>query len=1006
MDCSIKALTSLVIGLLCLFAPWRAAQALDPSKAITQYVHTTWRMDDGLPHNGVTRVLQTKDGYLWVGTQGGLARFDGVRFTVFNHSNTPALPSDFISGLVEDRQGTLWIATRNNGVLFYRNGRFSQVPGVGVQYGARIAADPGGGLWVGGEGDLKLLENGVVVKKYTAADGLSGNRVTRIAVGRDGDVWIGGLPGLDRLSHGKITSFSTRDGLPNNNITGITIDTDGTVWVKTNNSDIARFDNGRFVPWRVAGVEGATVRDLLQDRDGNLWISSGSQGLLRVSGAQVLRFSVEQGLSSDATTSLYEDHDGNLWVGTNGGGLERFSDGSFTTYSKVEGLSADQTYAVLEDKSGDIWISTPKGLDQLRGGQVVRTYQTPDQAEPTALLEDHQASLLVGTSVGGVSRLVGGALMPVLSASDGVPDYFISGLLEDTAHRLWLAPRGGGLVRYGGGKASVFAAIDPQSKGFWGVYATAEGPDGTIWAATDSGLISVRNGQVRRYPAKALVGAWVVSLFFDSRNALWIGTVGHGMFRLDKGQLTRYTTHQGLLDDNINSIIEDNDGNLWVGSDHGISRITRRDIDAVSASTSRTMQPITFGKTDGMKSSATNGGTQPGAWRGRDGRLWFTTGQGVAVVDPAHLLLDAGPRLAGIEEVIADQQPVSLLAPIVFAAGTGRLEIRFTAPALSAAQRTRFRYRLDGFETQWVPAGFQRIAQYTNLSPGHYTFHVSARSESGQWSTQEATLGFDLSPRFYQTWWFRLMCWFAALSLLFGAYRLRVNWLHARAAVHDERQRIASDIHDSLAQGLSGIIFLTQAALISITREPEMTTHHLTSARDLAKASLDDARYSVWDLSAPVLDDKNLIESLSTMARQIARGRVEELDIHTSGTEWQLQPAGNHNVVMIAQEAISNAIQHGLARTVAVDLAYSSDALHLTVSDDGRGFIANTEVQQHSRGYGMRNMRHRAERLGAGLHVVSEIGKGTTISLKIPRLGRFAKIWRVLRGKTFASVDR
>jgi anti-sigma regulatory factor (Ser/Thr protein kinase) len=337
--------------------------------------------------------------------------------------------------------------------------------------------------------------------------------------------------------------------------------------------------------------------------------------------------------------------------------------------------------------------------------------------------------------------------------------------------------------------------------------------------------------------------------------------------------------------------------------------------------------------------------------------------------------------------------------------GTRRLEIRYTAPNLSSPERTQFRYRLDDFDEQWVPGGTQRVAHYTNLPPGHYTFHVNARVATGPWSTQEGVLAFDLSPQFYQRVWFRLLCALAIMSLLWGAYRLRVGFLHARAAVLGERQRIAREIHDSLAQSLSGILFQAEAALISMTRAPAMTATHMISARDLAKSSLDDARYSVWNLSPPVLDQKNLSESLSSMARQLAHGRVEELDIQSMGKAWDVQPEAKHHVVMIAQEAISNAIQHGEAHTISINLAFEDGALKLTVSDDGSGFSQITGERAPARGYGLRNMRHRSNSLGATLAVTSQVGVGTQVKLFVPRLSRAANLWRRVRGIPTTRID-
>jgi signal transduction histidine kinase len=597
-----------------------------------------------------------------------------------------------------------------------------------------------------------------------------------------------------------------------------------------------------------------------------------------------------------------------------------------------------------------------------------------------------------------------GHFAQALSTHDGIPAYVITGILEDSAHQLWLATKGGGLVRYADGRISVFSKANGLLTN--SLFAITEGVKGTIWIGTSDGLNSIQDGQIQSYTAKnGPSNAWIVTLYFDSRNILWIGTLERGLFRLENGRFTQYTTRQGLPDDTIGNILEDSDTNLWIGSNKGISRFSRHDLDAVATGTSQTVQPIVFGKADGMKTIDLNTGTQPNGWRARDGRLWFPTTKGVVVVDPAHLSFNDQPPSPRVEEMVADEAHVNLGSSVRLAPETRRLEIRYTAPNLSSPERTQFRYRLDGFDEQWVAGGTQRVANYTNLSPGHYTFHVSARVEAGNWNAQEATLGFDLSPKYYQTWWFRVLCGLAGISVLWAAYRLRVNWLHARAAVLEERQRIASDIHDSLAQGLSGIVFQTEAALMSMTRAPNMTSTHLISARDLAKSSLDDARYSVWNLSPPVLDQKNLLESLSSMARQLARGRVEELDIHSSGTEWTMRPEAKHHVVLIAQEAISNAIQHGNAHTISIDLSYAADALRLTVSDDGVGFIANPGAQQPARGYGMRNMRHRAERLGAKLEVTSEVGMGTHVLLCVPRLGRFARLWRSLRGKGIARID-
>jgi ligand-binding sensor domain-containing protein/signal transduction histidine kinase len=993
-----------MLALLFAISGAQTAWALDPAKAITQYVHSTWRTDEGLPLNAITRILETRDGYLWIGSQNGLARFDGVRFAVFDNTNTTALPDNWISDLVEDRQGTLWIATSHGGLTYLRDGRFAHLNGMGNRAAQTLAVDADGSVWVGGAGGLAHLSNGKVIKSYTTTEGLSGNQIRRVLVDKDRSIWIATNGGLSHLVAGRMESYSKKDGLPNNDVLDLHLGADGTLRVKTENAETSRWVHGHFESWKIPGVPGPDVRDMLEDRNGNLWIAGATEGLWRVNGQRVDQFTIKDGLSSETVACLYEDKDGNLWAGTDGGGLERFRDGSITTFAKEEGLSTDSARAVLEDSAGDIWITTSTGLNQLHGNHI-RVFTTADGL-PTndvwPLWEDHQQNLLIGTLNKGLVQMAPGTAIRKFSAHDSIPAHLDTAILKDSAHQLWTASSRVGLTRYADGQKTALSKANGLLSN--SLFALTEGAKGTIWIATSDGLNSIHEGRIQNYPATdGPLDAWVVTLLFDSRNILWIGTLERGLFRFEGGRFTHYSTSQGLADNTIGSILEDTSGNLWISSNKGISRLDRGDLNAVANGTRTTVKPVVFGKADGMKSSDMNSGTQPSAWRGRDGRLWFSTTRGIVVIDPAHLSFNGRPLSTRVEGLLADEINVDLAMPVRLAPTTRRLEIRYTAPNLSSPERTRFRYRLDGFDEQWVAGGAQRVAQYTNLSPGHYTFRVGARVEGGSWSTQEAALHFDLDPQFYQTWWFRLLCAFSGLTLVWAAYRLRVGWLHARTAVLEERQRIASEIHDSLAQGLSGIIFQNEAALYSMP--PGDASTRVTTALNLAKSSLDSARYSVWDLSPPVLDQKSLVESIPFMARQLSNGRVESLEISFTGLVWSLRPEANHHIVMIAQEAISNAIQHGHAHTIAIKVTYAPDSLQMSVADDGSGFTPNAAALPGARGYGMRNMRHRAKRLGATLDVSSEVGKGTQIELSVPRPGRFKKAWFSLLGKDVARID-
>jgi ligand-binding sensor domain-containing protein/signal transduction histidine kinase len=996
----------LVVLLLGCVTALRPASALDPSKAVTQYVHTAWRTDDGLPQTSVMKILQTRDGYLWVATQNGLGRFDGARFRTFDRTNTPSLHDNWISDLVEDRAGTLWIATSHGGLTSLHNGIFSHFGGVDERAARTLAADPDGSIWVGGTGGVAHLRDGRVAGKYRTSDGLSGDPVRRIVVDRERSVWIATAGGLDRLLGGRIRSYSIKDGLPNTNVLNLYLGSDNMVWAKTLGSELVRWAGGRFRPWKIKGVAGTAVHDMLQDHDGNLWIASSTQGLLRIHDQHVSQYTGKNGLSNDEALCLYQDRDGNLWAGTNEGGLDRFRDSNLTTYSTEEGLPADRTHSVLEDGTGNIWVTTSSGLSRLNGAGV-RIFTTTDGLPTNNVLSlqiDHRKDLLIGTLNDGLVRMRAGHFVKRLTIRDGVPASPISGILEDSAHDLWLATNGSGLSRYRDGRATAYS----ESNGLLSntLFAVTEGLNGTIWIGTNDGLNSIRSGKVESYLTKnGPAHATIVTLLFDSRKILWIGTLDRGLFRFENGRFTQYTVRQGLPDDTIGNILEDSAANLWIGSNKGISRLRRQDLDAVAAGTGHIVHPTVFGRADGMKTADLNTGTQPNGWRARDGRLWFPTTRGVVVVDPSHLSFNHRPPSSRIEELVADDVALDLALPVRLQPDTHRLEIRYTAPNLTSPERMLFRYRLEGFDRQWIAGGISRVADYTNLSPGHYIFHVSASVESGNWNGQEATLAFDLLPEFYQTWWFRAFCGLAVIAAAWAAYRLRVNWLHVRAAVLEERQRIAREIHDSLAQGLAGIIFQTEAALMSMTRAPALTSTHLTTARELAMSSLDDARYSVSNLSPPVDDHKGLRESLSSIARQLARGRAEEINIRSSGTAWTMGPQASHHVVLIVKEALSNAISHGKARSISIELNYTADEMLVRVSDDGCGFDQELEVQRPGRGYGMGNMQHRAQRLGSRLGVMSEIGTGTVVSLRVPRASRLMRWWSGFLGSDVARID-
>ena len=995
------ALLLMACSALCM----RPAQALDPAKMPTQYVHTVWRTEDGLPQSAVTKIIETRDGYLWVGTQGGIARFDGVRFTSFDHTNTPELRDDFVADLAEDAGGTLWIATASGGVTSYRDGTFTHIDSIGPRAGSTVAATGDGSVWVGGHGGLVHLRGGAVQRIYTTSDGLFTDLVRRLVPDGGGGLWIATSGGLNHMAGGRLTQRAGRGEAAADDVSDLFVDQGKTLWVRTRDGRIERRVGDRVEPWEAAGFPTRNVTDMLVDRDDNLWMASGDFGLLRVAAGKVSRFSTKDGLSSDQVSTLFQDHSGNLWVGTIGGGLDRFRDGAFTTFATEDGLAADQVRSMLQDRQGDVWIATGAGLNRLHdnGIETITKADGLPSNEVLSLEEDAAGDVWVGVS-GDLVRFHKGRIAQTLGKADGLSGYQITGIHADAHRHLWLSTRGGGVQRFGADGTMPFTKAQGLLDDF--VYALAEGTDGTLWAGSSYGVSRIRDGRIATDATAGQLGDMLVlSLFDDGARGLWIGTNGRGLYRLKGGALQQFTTHQGLPDDSVNNLLDDSAGNLWVGSNKGVFRIARSDLEAVARGERAQLSPLLFGKADGLESIETTAGSQPSGWRGRDGRLWFPTIRGVSVIDPARLGIDPTPPRPRIEQLLADEAPLDTRHALALAPGTLRLEIHYTAPELSAPERTRFRYRMDGLETQWTAGNPERMAQYTNLSPGHYTFRVSAAGADGRWSATEATLPLYVQPRFYQTWWFRTLVGLLVLLLGWMAYRLRVNWLYAKAGILEERQRIAGEIHDSLAQGLSGIVFQTEAALISMGRAPHMTATHLTSARDLAKTSLDDARYSVWNLSPPNLTHKSMVESLRAMAEQITAGRVDAMHVRSTGVEWSIRPDAQHHIVLITQEAISNAIQHGNARQLTIDVTYSPSAMHLVISDDGTGFPPVMNAQLPARGYGMHNIRRRSDRLDARLEVTSEPGHGARVSLRMPRPNLLRRLWRSLHGRNLDRIE-
>ena len=784
------------------------ADALDPGKAVTQYSHQIWQAREGLPQNSIHAMLQSRDGYLWLGTQEGLVRFDGVQFTVFDRSNSSWMRSNYVQALLEDRDGSLWVGTNGGGVTRWKD---EDLLGATMREGLAgdqvncLFQDHDGAIWIGATTGLSRFENPRFTSQGISAN-LRGKDIRAIGEDRHGALWVGTYDGeLLRKDDGRWTEEKIA-GLSRSPIRAIARDRSGRLWIGTEGGGLASWRDGEVALYSVSsGLEGSKILCILEDREGSLWIGTDGAGLSRFAGGKWSTYSKSQGLSNGFVASLCEDREGSLWIGTHGGGLNRFSDGSFTRYGASEGLTYEDISTFKEASDGSLWIgSWGGGLDRLKDGKVT-SYSSRNGLsydEVSSITEGPDGTLWVGTWGGGLNRLVNGRFQAIRGRQH-LDAGKITCLMTDQAGAIWVGTLGNGLLRYAGGRWTSFTERQGLPNG--NVRAIAEAPDATLWIGTDAGLAHFSGGVFRRYgTADGLTSEAIYSLLLDRDGVLWVSTLGGGLHRFQNGRFVAYTTRQGFFDSVVFQILDDDSGHLWMSSNRGVYRVSKSDLEAVARHRLDAVPWRLFGTADGMESSECNGGNQPAGIRTRDGRLWFATLKGAVVVDPEHLSTNTVPPPVQLEEIIADKRRLEPSHDARIAPGPGSLEFHYAGLSFLSPQRVRFRYRLEGFDKEWVEAGTRRAAYYTNTPPGRYRFHVIACNNDGVWNEKGATFQFTLAPHLYQTRWFFSICAGALIFLATGLYRLRVQGLTRRKAelvrLVGERTRQLEEANQRLEQ--------------------------------------------------------------------------------------------------------------------------------------------------------------------------------------------------------------
>lgn len=760
-------------------AGWAQVPDVQTSEPVGGYLFDNWQLEQGLPQNTVNAIVQGPAGYLWFGTEEGLVRFDGLRFTVFDRGNTPQLRSNIVQALEPDRDGGLWIGTPN-GLNRWHDGQFTLYTaedGLAENEVQTLHQARDGDLWVGTSAGISRFDGQSFVS-YAVDDGLIANSVRAIHDDHQGSLWIGTELGLSRLSDNRFTSYTTEDGLSHNWILALEEDHQGHLWIGTFGG-LDRMVDGRVSGSYFEGLAHPTVRALHENSDGVLWIGT-EGGLSRLADNTLAEVAGQPAVvTENLVWSLWKDLQGSLWIGTRSAGLARLRPRQIDVLGATEGLADDLVWTVYEDSAGVIWVGTNSGLTRIDPDGGRRSFGISYVIR--SIFEDRHGELWIGTNSHGPARLEDDELRTFqLVAGPAQPR--TNCFSEDAAGDLWIGTLGGLFRREGKQWTDQTAAAGLPSPIVRDLYLD---PGGVLWIASHRGLGRYTDDTFELFGVdQGLPVDSLTSIYGDPDGTLWIGTVGAGLVRFRDGLFTTISVAPGFFD--VFATLEDDSQHLWMSSNRGIVSVAKAQLEDFSQGLETTIDAISYGTHEGMRSRECNGGSQPAGWRASDGRLWFPTMRGVAIIDPRGLgLPEVSPEVV-IEAVLLGGVEIETTGdgPLELPHGARNLEVRYSAPSFVAAETIQFRYRLEGLDNDWVDAGTRRSAFYTNLAPGSYRLRVSARSRNGAWNEIDEPFELYLRPAFYQTGIFYGICAAAAAGLLWASHRLRVRSLLSQSRLH------------------------------------------------------------------------------------------------------------------------------------------------------------------------------------------------------------------------------
>jgi signal transduction histidine kinase/ligand-binding sensor domain-containing protein len=954
---------------------------IPPGRA--QFRATHWDADAGLPQNIVRGIVQMPDGYLWIATLNGVARFDGVRFTTFDRSNTRGITTNRFAAIAEGANGDLWLDAENGALTQYHHGKFHTLDaseGISQSSVHGITSDRAGNVWILSNGKILKWDN--PANKFKSIDdsgALSYNSLVWVGTG----FWAVQGKVLTCFVHGGFLHYELPPNVPPPDIHNVAVGADGAVWLALPNARMARFLSNK---WLLASN---SVEMPFVDPTRSSWKAMITSRLERI--LELPSGGVPRGISYN---TIVEDNEHDVWVGAEGQGLYRIERQTIHTYSEAEGLAGAKVYPVLAAKNGDVWIGTwPAGLTQFHQG-AIRTY-TPRDGVPgliTALAESHNDDLWIGTH-NGLAVLSHGQIQPEPNLPKAFP--VIQAIFE-TQNGTLLLGTPVGVYRY-----------DPVSRqGSWfqpqpgvslgDVRVIIRGNNGDLWLGGYSGLTRIQNGELTQWTEQnGLPSNSVRAIYEDPQGVIWVGTYDGGLGRLDNGRWTHYTEASGLFDNGVFQILEDSHANLWMSSNRGVFRISKKQLNDYAGGKDSTLISVSYGRNDGMLNTECNGGLWPAGAIDKQGRLWFPTQDGVAVVDPDLVPVSQRSPKIVIESVLIDHNPSDLEKPVTVDTGQESLEIEYTALSFYRPDQIVFRYKMDGLDSKWQNVGYRRTAYFSHMPSGKYTFRLMAANSDGVWSETRG-IPVTVLPPFYLNPWFLVATLLVLGSLLYALWSYRVSQLRKIQAAQQafsqeliysqesERRRISAELHDSLGQRLILIknhaLFLLRPSAQKLSDEERKQT--IEDISDEAAYAIEETRTISYNLRPFQLDRLGLAKAIEALVRSASRATQIKFTTQLDEIDDSFPEDLRINFYRIVQEAVNNIIKHSAATEADIAVKKNENRILLSIRDNGNGLALEQKIAPPvgKGGFGLTGIKERAAVLGGTVRMQSSPGFGTLLS--------------------------